>query len=192
MKKCPYCLNECHDEAVRCISCGEPLPSLYTEFNYYYENIWKDFHNFVNKAEENFTDLMKLLITLSTVMIVFLVTIKDKLFANISEKIMVIFLTNIAFSILFAIVTLILISFHYAQYANRLKSDSVDIYKKWKNKEFEKVQERIDSSTLKFEKSKGGAWQYDTIICGTISIIGFLVSITLVIIFLLTLLGAQT
>jgi len=162
----------------------QELESLYKEFVRFYDSRHKDFLNYTTQAENSFTGVLKLLITLSTAMIAFLSAAKGTVFVRIEQSIILIPLESLVLTALFAIISLSLIALHQKRYADQARFDTVNMYILWESKKFEEVKKRIENSHKEFKDKKCGDWQHSTIGTGIGAIICFFFSIIFIIYFL--------
>ncbi|MBL7131738.1 MAG: hypothetical protein ISS45_10145 [Candidatus Omnitrophica bacterium] len=163
----------------------EELDALYKDFINYYEARFKDYQNYVKKAELSFTGVLKLLITLSTALIAFLSATKGTIFTKIDQNIIMIPLQSLILTALFALVSLILIAFHQKRYADQAIFETAKIYGYWKLKLYSEIRATIDKFNKEFEDHKGGDWQHSTIGFGMGAIIAFFCSIIFIVYFII-------
>ena len=147
------------------------LAKLYQKFNNLYEARGKDRLKFNAITEKYFTDLLKLVITLSTGMIAFL---SITAFFDPSKKLIP--LVGFILTILFATLSYLSLTLHYKRYTDQATADEASLFVMWASKKFNELHQRIKKEEEGFKKRKSADWQISTIILGTICIVLFFMS----------------
>lgn len=161
------------------------IKELYEQkFIPFYEGRGKDRLRFNDKAESYFTELLKLLIPLSTAMIAFLSIAKDNIFKDLGQAWIIGSFVGYIITILLAIIAITLLAYFYKKYTDEAISDESRIYKKWKLGKYSEIKAEINKEEEEFANRKHGNWQRSTIICGVASFIFFVLSTCFVIILL--------
>jgi len=155
----------------------ENMNKLFYDFKILYDARGKDRLAFNNKAEMYFSEILKLLLTLSVGMIAFLSIAKDVILKGLDTNLLLNPLRGFVIAIILAVASLLLMAYHYKCYTDKATKDEADIYKKWADGKYEEIKKRVEVETENFKKRKGADWQWSTIIVGVLSLIAFTFSI---------------
>ncbi len=155
------------------------LKKLYEDFCVLFEAKGKDRLKFAEIAEKHFTDLLKLLISLSTAIIAFLSVASLYAVPSIINK--SVLLLSYFLSIVFAVSAYVSLVVHYKRYTDHATKDEANLFVMWSGKEYRAIGEQIRKENDKFKNRKGGDWQKTTITLGAFSVVLFFVSTILMV-----------
>ena len=129
-------------------------------------------------AEKHFSDVLKLIISLSTGMLAFIVAIhnKDHPF-NISKVAETILICSFILAILFAVFAFVSLAVNYKKYADDNHKALRDLYRNTVNNKTDIIKDQIKKNDDEFLNSKDSGWQSLTIFLGILSLCFFIASI---------------
>lgn len=153
----------------------------YQEFwNLQVKPLWNAYKSGVkcntDTAEKYFVDVLKLIISLSTGLLAFMVVLQDKILKSILITDMQFLLFGFMLAIIFAICTFVLLAINYKKYADNDDKSLKELYKNLKDLKYDKIKQKIQKNEEAFLKSSDGGWQKSTIVFGIISFFLFLCS----------------
>lgn len=150
------------------------LTRLYQNFKVLYEARGRDRLKFNAITEKYFTELLKLLITLSTGMIAFLSVAPFFDSSKIPYKLIPI--VSFILTILFAVLSYLSLTLHYKRYTDEATADEANLFAMWTSQKIKELHQRIKEDEEEFKKRKGADWQISTIILGVICLVLFFIS----------------
>ena len=129
-------------------------------------------------AEKYFTEILKLIVTLSIGLLAFIITIYDKLLRNIPKRDIIILISAFVAAIFFAIISFVLLAVHYKKYADDSHRSLQKLCLRLQSNQVDKVQNEIKEDMNQFLNKKDGGWQNSTMSVGILSFFLFILGIS--------------
>gem|GEM_PF-3722545 len=134
------------------------------------------FKNHSDAAERYFVDVLKLIISLSTGLLAFMVAIQDKILKYTIILDMYLLLFGFILAIFFAVCSFVLLAINYKAYADRDYESLKNLYKNLKNRQHDLINKEIQDNENTFLRNNDTGWQKLTMFFGISSFALFLFS----------------
>ena len=136
-----------------------------------------DLRNNVKMAEKYLEDILKLIITLSTGLLAFMVASQDKIIKNMLPQEAKLLLLGFMLAIIFAMLSFVSLSINYKQDADSDDASLKDLYRKLKGQRIEEIKDKIEKDGEDFlSKGSEDGWQRSTIGFAIVSFFAFIFS----------------